>query len=81
VCDEAFFCGTGVQVVAIASIDQRPVGTGRIGSITKQLREMYFDIVRGKVPKYRHWCTPVYEPHAQLIPAEQHPSRAAVAIS
>lgn len=79
VCDEAFFCGTGVQIVAIASIDQRPVGTGRIGPITKQLRGMYFDIVRGKVPKYRHWCTPVYEPRAQLVPAEEHPARAAVA--
>jgi branched-chain amino acid aminotransferase len=81
VCDEAFFCGTGVQVVAIASIDQRPVGTGRIGPITKQLREMYFDIVRGKVPKYRHWCTPVYEPRAQPIPAEEDPARATAATS
>jgi branched-chain amino acid aminotransferase len=81
VCDEAFFCGTGVQIVAIASIDHRPVGTGRIGPITKQLREMYFDIVRGKVPKYRHWCTPVYEPHARLIPAGEYPARATVGAS
>jgi branched-chain amino acid aminotransferase len=78
VCDEAFFCGTGVQVVAIASIDQRLVGTGRIGPITKQLREMYFDIVRGKVPKYRQWCTPVYEPRAQPSPVEEHPAQVPV---
>ena len=77
-CDEAFFSGTGVQIAAITSIDHRPVGTGRIGSITKQLREMYFDIVRGKVPKYRHWCTPVYEPGAQLLPAEEYQSRVPV---
>jgi hypothetical protein len=25
-----------------------------------QLRELYFNIVRGKVAKYRHWCEPVY---------------------
>jgi len=61
VCDEAFFCGTGVQIAAIASIDNRPVGNGHIGPITKKLRDMYFDIVRGKVEKYKHWCTPVYE--------------------
>jgi branched-chain amino acid aminotransferase len=61
VCDEAFFCGTGVQIAAIADIDNRPVGNGRIGPITQKLRDMYFDIVRGKVPKYKHWCTPVYE--------------------
>jgi len=60
-CDEAFFCGTGVQIAAIASIDHRPVGEGRMGPMTAKLRDMYFDIVRGKVPKYKHWCTPVYE--------------------
>ena len=60
-CDEAFFCGTGVQICAITSIDRRPVGDGRIGPITKRLRDLYFDIVRGKVPQYRRWCTPVYE--------------------
>jgi branched-chain amino acid aminotransferase len=81
VCDEAFFCGTGVQIAAIASIDQRPVGTGRIGPITKQLREMYFDIVRGKVPKYSHWCTPVYQPDAPLMPTEEHRARATLAAS
>jgi len=60
VAEEAFFCGTGVQVAAIATIDHRPVGTGKIGPITKRLRDFYFDIVRGKVEEYRHWCTPVY---------------------
>jgi branched-chain amino acid aminotransferase len=59
-CDEAFFCGTGVQVVAIASIDHRPVGQGRIGPITQRLRDLYFDVVRGNVPQYSSWCTPVY---------------------
>ncbi|MEE8163705.1 MAG: branched chain amino acid aminotransferase, partial [Anaerolineae bacterium] len=60
VADEAFFCGTGVQVVAIATIDHRPVGTGKLGPIVKSIRDLYFDIVRGKVEEYRHWCTPVY---------------------
>jgi branched-chain amino acid aminotransferase len=60
VADEAFFCGTGVQVAAIASIDHRPVGTGKLGPIVKGIRDLYFDIVKGKVEEYRHWCTPVY---------------------
>lgn len=59
-CDEAFLCGTGVQICAIASIDHRPVGNGKIGPITQRLRDMYFDIVRGKIIKYKRWCTPVY---------------------
>lgn len=59
--DEVFFCGTGVQVAAIASIDRRPVGEGKMGPIVQQIRQLYFDVVRGRVPRYRHWCTPVYE--------------------
>ena len=37
------------------------IGTGRMGPITKQLRQLYFDIVRGRVPKYLNLCTPVYQ--------------------
>ncbi|MFN2226279.1 MAG: branched-chain amino acid transaminase [Anaerolineae bacterium] len=61
ICEEAFLCGTGVQVAAITHIEHRPVGTGTIGPIVSRLRELYFDVVRGKNPKYRPWCTPVYE--------------------
>jgi branched-chain amino acid aminotransferase len=58
--DEVFFCGTGVQIAAITSVDHRLIGTGRLGPITDQLRGIYFDIVRGKNPKYRDLCVPVY---------------------
>lgn len=79
VCDEAFLCGTGVQIVAIASIDHRPVGDGQVGPITRKLRDLYFDIVRGKVPKYKHWCTPVYDKGAGIFPQKQPSQRESVA--
>jgi branched-chain amino acid aminotransferase len=60
VADEAFLCGTGVQIVAITEVDHRPIGTGQMGPVAAQLRALYFDIVRGKVQRYRDWCTPVY---------------------
>ncbi|MFZ2488722.1 MAG: branched-chain amino acid transaminase [Anaerolineae bacterium] len=60
VCDELFFCGTGVQVAAITAVDHRPVGSGSMGPITTAIRDLYFDVVRGNVEKYRHWNTPVY---------------------
>jgi branched-chain amino acid aminotransferase len=66
VADEVLFCGTGVQVVAITKVDHRPVGTGMLGPIVKALRDLYFDVVRGKVRKYRRWCTPVYTSIAEL---------------
>ena len=58
--DEIFFCGTGVQIAAITKIDHRPIGSGQMGPITGRLRTLYFDVVRGRVPKYRELCFPVY---------------------
>ena len=60
VADEAFFCGTGAQISPIVEVDRRPVGSGAVGPITKQVKDRYFDIVRGNVPAYAHWVTPVY---------------------
>jgi branched-chain amino acid aminotransferase len=60
VCDELFFTGTGAQVAPVRSVDQRPVGSGKPGPISLELQKIYFDVVQGKVPKYRRWCTPVY---------------------
>jgi branched-chain amino acid aminotransferase len=57
--DEAFFCGTGVQIAPIASIDGRPVGDGIPGPITMRLRELFFDTVRGRNPDYAHYLTRV----------------------
>jgi len=59
IAEEAFFCGTGVQIAAIGSIDHRSVGNGGTGPLTQQLREAYFDVVMGRNPTYRHWLTPV----------------------
>lgn len=61
VADEAFFCGTGVQVAAVTSVDHRPVGTGELGPVVRQLRDVYFAAVRGELSAYRSWLTPVYE--------------------
>ncbi len=58
--EEAFFSGTGVQVAAITRVDHRPIGTGAIGPITRDLRRLYFETVRGRRPEYRRWCHPVY---------------------
>jgi branched-chain amino acid aminotransferase len=59
VADEIFLCGTGVQVSPVIEVDHRKVGTGKVGPIGRQVHDRYFDAVRGKVPEYRHWLTPV----------------------
>ena len=58
--DEVFLCGTGAQISPVVEIDRRAIGTGRPGPITRQLSDLYFDAVRGKVDAYRDWLTPVY---------------------
>lgn len=72
VADEIFFSGTGVQIAAIIEVDRRKVGTGRMGPIVDRLRTLYFDVVRGRVPRYRSWCTPVFQsaPARVELPAE-----------
>lgn len=60
VADEVFLCGTGAQVAPVIQVDRRPVGSGKMGPITARIQQLYFEIVKGNHPKYRHWCTPVY---------------------
>lgn len=59
-CQEFFMTGTAAQVTAITRVDFRPIGDGVMGPVTDKLRQMYDDVVRGKLAKYRHWVTPVY---------------------
>lgn len=61
VADEAWFCGTGVQIAAITQIDHRPIGTGQKGPVVQKLRDLYFQVVRGQVAKYKAWCVPVFQ--------------------
>jgi branched-chain amino acid aminotransferase len=58
--DEVFLCGTGAQISPVIEIDRRAIGTGRPGPITRDLSRTYFDAVRGRLPAYRDWLTPVY---------------------
>jgi branched-chain amino acid aminotransferase len=59
VADEIFVCGTGVQVSPVIEVDHRPVGSGEIGPIARLVRDRYFEAVRGRLPEYRHWLTPI----------------------
>jgi branched-chain amino acid aminotransferase len=60
VADEVLLCGTGAQVSPVISIDHRAIGTGDVGPIAARLKDLYFDAVRGRLPAYSHWLTPIY---------------------
>jgi branched-chain amino acid aminotransferase len=59
--DECFLTGTAAHVTPVSEIDHRKVGNGEIGPITAKLQEFYAKVIRGDLPKYMHWCTPVYK--------------------
>lgn len=60
ICDEAFLCGSAMELTPVLSIDRYIIGNGDIGVVTKNLHLMYLDIVRGKVEEFKNWLTPIY---------------------
>ncbi|HLY13097.1 MAG TPA: branched-chain amino acid transaminase [Candidatus Limnocylindrales bacterium] len=61
IADEIFLCGTGVQVSPVVEVDHRAVGSGAVGPIGRAISERYFEAVRGKLPQFSHWLTPIGE--------------------
>jgi branched-chain amino acid aminotransferase len=59
-CEELFLTGTAAQITAVTQVDHRPVADGKMGPIAGRLYHMFQDILRGRMPKYMHWLTPVY---------------------
>lgn len=59
-CDEAFLCGSAMEVTPILSIDKYIVGNGETGKITVELHKAYLDAARGNNEKLKNWVTPIY---------------------
>ena len=59
-CEEAFLCGSAMEITPVLSIDKSVIGTGDTGRITKELHLTYLDAVRGKLEQYKNWVTPIY---------------------
>lgn len=57
IADEAFFTGTAAEVTPIRELDNRTIGGGKPGPVTKQLQKVYLDVVEGRVSEYDHWLT------------------------
>jgi branched-chain amino acid aminotransferase len=45
-------------------VDRRIIGDGETGPISAQLQRIYFDVVKGRNPKYLDWLTPINAPTA-----------------
>jgi len=52
---EAFFTGTAAEVTPIREVDDRKIGEGKPGPVTREIQASYFDIVKGRNPDTREW--------------------------
>ncbi|MBI5694928.1 MAG: branched-chain-amino-acid transaminase [Nitrospirae bacterium] len=59
VAEEAFFTGTAAEITPIRELDDRLIGGGKPGPITKKLQKTFFDIVEGRSAKHKEWLTKV----------------------
>jgi branched-chain amino acid aminotransferase len=57
--DEVFFTGTAAEVTPVREIDDRAVGAGVVGPITRRLQARFFEIVRGADATHPEWLTRV----------------------
>jgi branched-chain amino acid aminotransferase len=55
--DEAFFTGTAAEVTPIREIDDRTVGEGGAGPITRRAQALFQEAATGKLVEYRDWLT------------------------
>lgn len=60
--DEAFLTGTAAEVTPVRELDDRPIGSGTRGPITKEIQETYFAAAKGQLPRYASWVELVGDP-------------------
>jgi branched-chain amino acid aminotransferase len=60
VADEAFFTGTAAEITPIREVDNRKIGTGKPGPVTRELQSAFFEIVHGRDSRHADWLTPVH---------------------
>src|SRR5512141_3371774 len=59
--DEVFVCGTAAECIGLSEIDFRKIGDGKTGPVTREIQNVYHDLIRGRVAKYEEWCEYVEE--------------------
>ena len=59
-CDEAFLCGSAMEITPIFSIDRYEIGNGKIGPLTNKLHQCYLDVAQGRNDEFKKWLTPIY---------------------
>ena len=60
VCDEAFLCGSAMEITPIFSIDKHTIGNADCGQLTRAVHSKYLELVQGKLKEFKNFVTPIY---------------------
>ncbi len=52
---EVFFTGTAAEITPVREVDDRQIGEGKPGPITRELQAAFFDVVKGKNLEFQEW--------------------------
>ncbi len=55
--DEVFLTGTAAEITPVREVDDRKIGSGSVGPVTRVLQERYFGVVRGARQDHPEWLT------------------------
>jgi len=53
--DEVFMTGTAAELTPLREVDDRPVGTGEPGAITRAIQAVFEDALHGRSERYAEW--------------------------
>lgn len=59
-CDEAFLCGSAMEITPVISVDRYDLGNKQAGKITEKIHKLYLDIAKGDMAVFSEWVTPIY---------------------
>jgi len=57
--DECFLTGTAAEVTPVREVDNRTIGAGGAGPVTRELQSLYFRASHGEESRYASWLTPI----------------------
>jgi branched-chain amino acid aminotransferase len=57
IADEVFLTGSAAEVTPIRELDDRIIGAGKPGPVTKDIQDTFFSIVKGDDKEYEKWLT------------------------
>jgi len=55
--EEVFLTGTAAEITPIREVDDRQIGAGERGPLTKEIQDAFFEVVKGNKPRYEGWLS------------------------